>query len=296
MENQVQTIVCPNCGANATNHHNCEFCGSFLVQRAALGIDVSRYVEASSKYSNKGIETALKMYSDILQEHPEDNHLVFQAPSVFILPQYLDHEPHTGFKITVHSTDLEREGVLGKFRNSPLIEAFESYHSITTDSNGYCFESTNYVSNFGYDAEGASKVVLQLMEILGVKVEEASYEIYDGAIESIEALRDFAGIDPETLTSHGINLVDPDMRETCVVFNNNGVLIEDYADYRKSGWAGILAKRQRNKDKLDAALGKPAEENHSELTKQQNKAGKSRIGTIIAIIISILIAIILSTL
>ncbi len=44
------------------------------------------------------------------------------------------------------------------------------------------------------------------------------------------------------------------------------------------------------------SIDEDKEENHSELTKQQNKAGKSRIGTIIAIIISILIAIILSTL
>ncbi len=37
MENQVQTIVCPNCGANATNHHNCEYCGSLLVRFASTG-------------------------------------------------------------------------------------------------------------------------------------------------------------------------------------------------------------------------------------------------------------------
>ena len=32
MEVQVKTAVCPNCGANATNLHNCEYCGSMLVR------------------------------------------------------------------------------------------------------------------------------------------------------------------------------------------------------------------------------------------------------------------------
>ena len=34
MEKQIQAIVCPNCGANAHNHLNCEYCGSILVRFA----------------------------------------------------------------------------------------------------------------------------------------------------------------------------------------------------------------------------------------------------------------------
>lgn len=32
METQIKTVVCPNCGANATNLQNCEYCGSMLVR------------------------------------------------------------------------------------------------------------------------------------------------------------------------------------------------------------------------------------------------------------------------
>lgn len=32
MENQIKTVVCPNCGANATNLQNCEYCNSILVR------------------------------------------------------------------------------------------------------------------------------------------------------------------------------------------------------------------------------------------------------------------------
>lgn len=34
----MKAIVCPNCGANATNHENCEFCGSLLVRFEDLNI------------------------------------------------------------------------------------------------------------------------------------------------------------------------------------------------------------------------------------------------------------------
>ena len=32
MEYEIKTILCPNCGANTTNHQNCEYCGSMLVR------------------------------------------------------------------------------------------------------------------------------------------------------------------------------------------------------------------------------------------------------------------------
>lgn len=32
MENQIKTVICPNCGANATNLQNCEYCNSILVR------------------------------------------------------------------------------------------------------------------------------------------------------------------------------------------------------------------------------------------------------------------------
>ena len=37
----MRTIECPNCGAPATNHQNCNFCGSLLVRFADKGIDLS---------------------------------------------------------------------------------------------------------------------------------------------------------------------------------------------------------------------------------------------------------------
>lgn len=58
----MEAIVCPNCGANATNHENCEYCGSLLV----------RFVDQNIQYNEDNyndpeiVETKL---GDILDMH-----------------------------------------------------------------------------------------------------------------------------------------------------------------------------------------------------------------------------------
>ena len=38
----IESVVCPNCGANTTNVQNCEYCGSLFVRFAKQGIDISK--------------------------------------------------------------------------------------------------------------------------------------------------------------------------------------------------------------------------------------------------------------
>ena len=58
----MKTIVCPNCGANATNHENCEYCGSLLVRFVDQNIQYNE-----DNYNNPDIvETKL---GDILDMH-----------------------------------------------------------------------------------------------------------------------------------------------------------------------------------------------------------------------------------
>ena len=42
MDGQVKTVVCPNCGANTSNAHNCEYCGSLLVRYVAAHKEVDK--------------------------------------------------------------------------------------------------------------------------------------------------------------------------------------------------------------------------------------------------------------
>lgn len=47
----MQEIKCPNCGAPAQNHKNCEFCGSLLVRFANKGVDLTN----TSYLNNDGV-------------------------------------------------------------------------------------------------------------------------------------------------------------------------------------------------------------------------------------------------
>lgn len=72
---KVTTIVCPNCGANSTNHHNCEYCGSMLIRFVEHGITLD-----DSKYGKKakvipGLEGALKSNLS-LQKNRIEGHLI----------------------------------------------------------------------------------------------------------------------------------------------------------------------------------------------------------------------------
>ena len=257
MDNQVQTIVCPNCGASATNHHNCEYCGSFLVQRAAEGKDVSAYVQVAKSYANEGLTSALKLYSTLLQEHPTEKSLQFIAESrVTLIPNNFDKEnqPNTGFSIYLNSASLEYNGVLGRFKNSPLVQAFNMDRGTGWDNNGQAIKVTEYKLDFGYDYEGASKVVLQLLELFGVNVEESTFVISDGGAD-LEDHIDMMGLSASDLTSYGLDSRDKDLSSECLVFNSNGVIIEDYVSFNQSGWQGIEERRKRRKEKFDTAFG-----------------------------------------
>lgn len=53
-------LRCPNCGANATNADNCEFCGSLLVRFVDKGIDLSKTSYLDDAETFPGLSNALK--------------------------------------------------------------------------------------------------------------------------------------------------------------------------------------------------------------------------------------------
>lgn len=55
-----RTLRCPNCGANATNHDNCEYCGSLLIRFVDknIAIDENKYGQQAFRFV--GLEDALK--------------------------------------------------------------------------------------------------------------------------------------------------------------------------------------------------------------------------------------------
>lgn len=253
MENQVQTIVCPNCGASATNHHNCEYCGSFLVQRAAEGNNVSRYVEYAEKYSNPGLSSAIKIYSDLLQQHPEESSLGFNVcKTINLKPNSEGNNANTGFELLIPSFMLAENGREAKLKNSPLIQAFKITRSEFTDDDGNTSVGNIYTLDFGYDYEGASKVVLQLLEIFNLNLDEGAVAIYDMTAPDTDELLSSFGMD--NLKSSGIDIVsDLDFRDFLIEFNSNGVVIEDSAGIMTKGYQGVIERRQRLEEKCKTA-------------------------------------------
>ena len=55
----MQPITCPNCGAPATNHKNCEFCGSLFVRFADKGIDFAKTKYLNQRQIFKNLEEEL---------------------------------------------------------------------------------------------------------------------------------------------------------------------------------------------------------------------------------------------
>lgn len=60
MDNQISTVVCPNCGANTTNHQNCEYCGSLLVRFVDANIDVKQTPYGDNSIVLPGLVEQLK--------------------------------------------------------------------------------------------------------------------------------------------------------------------------------------------------------------------------------------------
>ena len=67
------TVICPNCGANTSGLYNCEYCGSFLVQKARQGVDMTSYRTIATKYKHDGLLNAIKDYMDKIHSNPRDD-------------------------------------------------------------------------------------------------------------------------------------------------------------------------------------------------------------------------------
>lgn len=59
MESTITTITCPNCGANPSNHHNCEYCGSMLIRFVDKNITINDNYKKQARVI-PGLEDALK--------------------------------------------------------------------------------------------------------------------------------------------------------------------------------------------------------------------------------------------
>ena len=184
MENQVQTIVCPNCGASAKNLHNCEYCGSFLIQRAAEGKDVSNYVQHSQTIKTEGIDGVIKHYFELVDRFsPAYLHL----PDIFLDVVINGYHQFSlwgsnewgGIRLEFDNENLG--SAAQRFYDLPVYEAFSKvpYYELKFFGLIKKLAGYTYRIDMGYDYKGAANLLMQLVkEVFQADEKNTLLEIY----------------------------------------------------------------------------------------------------------------------
>ena len=202
-ENGIKTYTCPNCGAQITNTHNCEYCGSSLVQFAVHGIDVTKTEYMNDDYVFPGLKEELEKNLKLRKEHPGMNVVtdIFKensdrsVQSISILncdkaywqdDTLMDLESsESGLRIgldfckysdsSAYKEFNDRmDSELSKFKKLDSFPLFTSHYNqnyisaFGVEKYGY-----EYAIDFGEDAEGAARLVSEILtKVNGVSVEE----------------------------------------------------------------------------------------------------------------------------
>lgn len=183
---ELKTYVCPNCGANTTNAQNCEYCGSLLVRFVEKGIDLSHTSYLNNDAVFPELITQLKYNLKLQDENPKEevvttimwvdpqDHAAYDG--IVVIPddagdgtlgkglmilcnfnRYTDDIPETeGFNKTVDEQ-------LAKFKKLDSFPLFTSEYGSYVDEDGLEHLKRQYWISFGIDAEGAARLISEIM-------------------------------------------------------------------------------------------------------------------------------------
>ena len=182
---EAQTITCPNCGASTSGEYNCEYCGSFLVQKAHQGIDMTDYVQIATQYANPKV---LKYTQDLVTKlrtnpHASVFYQIYTADSntrIFEVGSNNDYKKDGYGKcglsdgISVWLYPKEYGGLMNtqlrnRLKRTKLYKVFDKYPFLFAGAKedrpieSIPESEVFYVADFGFDAEGAALVVSQLL-------------------------------------------------------------------------------------------------------------------------------------
>jgi len=192
----MQEIKCPNCGAPAKNHKNCEFCGSLLVRFANKGIDLSNTTYLNNDAVLPGLIKQLEKNLDLQQN--KENGLVKTVLSVederyiddtrpictvitsnglvsdnaeIIFPNAELPSLAVAFSFRIYNSTIESKYPVykehriqkDKFEQLNSFSLFDLYVSPNqTDENGDTYIQYLYAIDFGPDAEGAARLISEI--------------------------------------------------------------------------------------------------------------------------------------
>ena len=179
---ELQAITCPNCGANTSNHQNCEYCGSFLVRQVSRGVDVSGYVERIPSYHNEVLLTLLKKLDNLIKRFIESNIPENIDPGLFIqfgnawvgnnITGILINfdRGKDSYCISLATVELEGLGIAKEeFMNSEIGSFFTYSEEDCLDDDE--FDMSMFEIEFGHDIKGIADFTCQLLNTVFKKKE-----------------------------------------------------------------------------------------------------------------------------
>ena len=189
----MQEIKCPNCGAPAKNHKNCEFCGSLLVRFANKGIDLTNTTYLNNdavlpgliKELEKNLELQTKdkaVCTDIYYEKGGSAELTSSCCIItssglmstngdLVFPNAEIPSLGVSFRFQIYNPELESKYPFLKCERD-WKESFEKLTSISLfdlkvtrtreEGGGPEYMAYEYAIDFGQDAEGAARLISEI--------------------------------------------------------------------------------------------------------------------------------------
>ncbi len=189
-----QYLRCPNCGANATNHQNCEYCGSLLVRFVEKGIDLSKTTYQSDAEVFPGLEQELMNNLSLQRKNPNcivETNICAKGDSGILLfasnkPNLNDEEVSPEPQLFTHiyfveqlanddGTPLTAKQIKGNEDTMKDMDAFKKLACFPlfnqTDEPFFNQDMTINVHvehcfsiNYGQDATGAARLISELLQ------------------------------------------------------------------------------------------------------------------------------------
>lgn len=189
---ELKTYVCPNCGANTTNVQNCEYCGSLLVRFVEKGIDLSHTSYLNNDAVFPGLVEELKRNLKLQSENPNEpvstgllkmteggdvnaiciqNGLLWEDGTYspeFVGKRQLciivEFSTYIGIDLpNIKDYNKERDAELARFRQLDSFPLFTAHNCTYEDEDGLSRYGREYAISFGEDAEGAARLVSEIL-------------------------------------------------------------------------------------------------------------------------------------
>lgn len=214
---ELKSYACPNCGANTTNAQNCDYCGSLLVRFVERNIDLSgtsylnndkvipgliKHLEQNLLYQKNSEEGVITdIYFDITNDSYGSISVLSQGDTVWADDTSMCISDQTdgllvcfGFETYLDSGyenyNSEQNQLERKFKNLPSFDLFTPHRSYFTDSDGDKRKSSEYAIYFGHDAEGAARIISEVIEkVYGLNLDDNSIEIFTNSGYNVEKCR-----------------------------------------------------------------------------------------------------------